>query len=63
MDEAMNRWRSSRRECMARRFRAERSSIRAVLPWKYGYKGAKSIERIEFIAKEPATFWNDFELG
>ena len=33
--------------------------IRAVLPWKYGYKGAKSIERIEFVAKEPPTFWND----
>ena len=37
--------------------------IRAVLPWKYGYKGAKSIERIEFVAKEPATFWQDLNRG
>ena len=35
--------------------------IRAVLPWKYGYKGAKSIEKIEFVAKEPPTFWNDLQ--
>lgn len=32
--------------------------IRAVLPWKYGFKGAKSIVKIEFLAKQPATFWN-----
>jgi len=37
--------------------------IRAVVPWKYGYKGAKSIERIEFVAKEPPTFWNDLNAG
>ncbi|HEY9672439.1 MAG TPA: protein-methionine-sulfoxide reductase catalytic subunit MsrP [Waterburya sp.] len=32
--------------------------IRAVLPWKYGFKGAKSISKIEFLDKQPATFWN-----
>jgi sulfoxide reductase catalytic subunit YedY len=32
--------------------------IRMVLPWKYGYKSAKSIVKIEFVAKEPPTFWN-----
>jgi sulfoxide reductase catalytic subunit YedY len=32
--------------------------IRAVLPWKYGFKGAKSIVKIEFLAQQPATFWN-----
>jgi sulfoxide reductase catalytic subunit YedY len=31
--------------------------IRLVVPWKYGYKSIKSIERIEFVAGEPATFW------
>jgi len=30
-----------------------------VVPWKYGYKGAKSIVRIEFTAERPRTFWND----
>ena len=32
--------------------------IRAVLPWKYGFKGAKSIAKIEFVDTQPATFWN-----
>jgi len=32
--------------------------IRMALPWKYGFKGAKSIVKIEFIAKEPDTFWH-----
>lgn len=33
--------------------------IRLIVPWKYGYKSIKSIVRIEFVAKRPATFWND----
>ncbi|MBD2058055.1 protein-methionine-sulfoxide reductase catalytic subunit MsrP [Oculatella sp. FACHB-28] len=32
--------------------------IRAVLPWKYGFKGAKSIVSIEFTDTQPATYWN-----
>lgn len=32
--------------------------IRMVVPWKYGFKGAKSIVSIEFVAEQPATFWN-----
>lgn len=32
--------------------------LRAVIPWKYGFKGAKSIVKIEFLEKQPATFWN-----
>ncbi|MFB2877980.1 protein-methionine-sulfoxide reductase catalytic subunit MsrP [Floridanema aerugineum] len=32
--------------------------IRAVLPWKYGFKGAKSIVKVEFLDKQPATYWN-----
>ncbi len=32
--------------------------IRAVLPWKYGFKGAKSIVKIEFVESKPATFWH-----
>lgn len=35
--------------------------IRAVLPWKYGFKGAKSINKIEFLASKPATFWNTID--
>jgi sulfoxide reductase catalytic subunit YedY len=33
--------------------------IRIVTPWKYGYKSIKSIVRIEFVADQPATFWNE----
>jgi len=33
--------------------------LRIALPWKYGYKGAKSVVKIEFINQEPKTFWND----
>lgn len=32
--------------------------IRIVLPWKYGFKSIKSIDRIELTDKAPATFWN-----
>ena len=32
--------------------------IRAVLPWKYGFKGAKSIVKIDFLAEQPKTYWN-----
>jgi methionine sulfoxide reductase catalytic subunit len=33
--------------------------IRLVIPWKYGFKGAKSIVRIRFTDKMPHTAWND----
>jgi sulfoxide reductase catalytic subunit YedY len=32
--------------------------LREVIPWKYGFKGAKSIVKIEFVEEKPATFWN-----
>ena len=32
--------------------------VRMVLPWKYGYKSAKSIVKIRFTDKEPRTAWN-----
>ena len=31
--------------------------IRLVVPWKYGFKGTKSIARISFTAERPKTFW------
>ena len=33
--------------------------IRLVIPWKYGFKGAKSIVRIRFVDKMPHTSWVD----
>lgn len=35
--------------------------IRAVLPWKYGFKGAKAIAKIEFLDTQPRTFWNTID--
>lgn len=32
--------------------------IRVVVPWKYGFKSAKSIVRIRFTQTQPATAWN-----
>jgi sulfoxide reductase catalytic subunit YedY len=32
--------------------------IRLVVPWKYGYKSIKSVERIELVGRQPATFWS-----
>jgi sulfoxide reductase catalytic subunit YedY len=32
--------------------------VRLAVPWKYGYKSAKSIVRIELTDEKPATFWN-----
>jgi len=32
--------------------------LRMVMPWKYGFKGAKSIVKIEFMNFQPSTFWN-----
>jgi methionine sulfoxide reductase catalytic subunit len=31
--------------------------IRLVVPWKYGFKGIKSINRIRFVEKQPKTTW------
>jgi sulfoxide reductase catalytic subunit YedY len=33
--------------------------IRLVVPWKYGFKSIKSIIKIELVAEQPSTFWED----
>jgi len=32
--------------------------LRLVVPWKYGFKGIKSIVRISLVENQPATSWN-----
>ena len=34
---------------------------RVIAPWKYGYKSPKSIARIELVAEQPPTFWNELQ--
>jgi sulfoxide reductase catalytic subunit YedY len=33
--------------------------VRIVIPWKYGFKSAKSIVAMRFLDKKPPTTWND----
>jgi methionine sulfoxide reductase catalytic subunit len=33
--------------------------VRIVVPWKYGFKSAKSIVHIRFTSGQPSTAWND----
>ena len=33
--------------------------IRLIVPWKYGFKGAKSIVQIRFTKRKPRTTWNE----
>lgn len=33
--------------------------VRIALPWKYGFKSAKSIVAVKFLSKQPPTTWND----
>jgi methionine sulfoxide reductase catalytic subunit len=37
--------------------------IRLVVPWKYGFKGIKSIVRIRLTEKMPPTSWNKYAAG
>jgi sulfoxide reductase catalytic subunit YedY len=32
--------------------------VRLVVPWKYGFKGIKSIVKIDLLAEQPPTTWN-----
>ena len=33
--------------------------VRIVVPWKYGFKSAKSIVRVRFVDRQPPTTWNE----
>jgi len=33
--------------------------LRIITPWKYGYKGPKSVVHMTFTDKQPRTFWNE----
>jgi sulfoxide reductase catalytic subunit YedY len=38
---------------------ANGAPLRLVVPWKYGFKGAKSIVKIRFVEKQPLTTWQE----
>jgi methionine sulfoxide reductase catalytic subunit len=33
--------------------------LRVVVPWKYGFKSAKGLVKIELVAEQPRTLWSD----
>ena len=33
--------------------------LRLIVPWKYGFKGVKSIVKVSFVADQPKTTWNE----
>lgn len=33
--------------------------VRVIVPWKYGFKSAKSIVKVKFLKNQPSTTWND----
>ena len=37
--------------------------VRIVLPWKYGFKSAKSLVKIRFVKDQPPTTWNMYAGG
>jgi sulfoxide reductase catalytic subunit YedY len=37
--------------------RQDGAPIRLIVPWKYGFKGAKSIVRIRFVERQPINSW------
>jgi sulfoxide reductase catalytic subunit YedY len=34
--------------------------VRIIVPWKYGFKSAKSLVKIRFVEKQPPTSWNTY---
>jgi sulfoxide reductase catalytic subunit YedY len=34
--------------------------LRLIIPWKYGFKGIKSIVKIRLVAAQPRTSWNEY---
>lgn len=33
--------------------------VRVIVPWKYGFKSAKSIVKVKFVKSQPMTTWNE----
>ena len=59
MDEAMNELGFIVTGAYGRRLRPQSGTpLRIVTPWKYGYKGPKSVVRMTLVDEQPSTFWS-----
>ncbi|HTC74794.1 MAG TPA: protein-methionine-sulfoxide reductase catalytic subunit MsrP [Edaphobacter sp.] len=60
MDEAMNPLTLLTFGCYGQTLPNQNGApVRVIVPWKYGFKSAKSIVRFHFTDKQPRTTWND----
>jgi methionine sulfoxide reductase catalytic subunit len=60
MDEAMNPLTLLTFGCYGQTLPNQNGApVRVIVPWKYGFKSAKSIARFHFTDKQPRTTWND----
>ncbi len=60
MDEAMNEMGFVATGAYGKRLLPQSGTpLRVVTPWKYGYKGPKSVVRMTFVDQQPPTFWSD----
>lgn len=60
LDEAMNEMAFAVTGMYGKRLPPQSGTpLRVITPWKYGYKGPKSIVQMTFTDKQPHTFWND----
>ncbi len=60
MDEAMNEMGFVATGAYGKRLLPQSGTpLRIVTPWKYGYKGPKSVVRMTFMDSQPPTFWSD----
>jgi sulfoxide reductase catalytic subunit YedY len=60
MDEAMNPLTLLTFGCYGQTLPNQNGApVRVIVPWKYGFKSAKSIVTVRFVDKQPPTTWND----
>jgi len=59
VDEALNELPLAVVGMYGRRLPAQSGTpLRIITPWKYGYKGPKSVVQLTLVDKQPPTFWN-----
>jgi sulfoxide reductase catalytic subunit YedY len=60
LDEAMNELTLAVTGMYGKRLLPQNGTpLRIIVPWKYGYKGPKSVVKMSLVAEQPSTLWND----
>jgi sulfoxide reductase catalytic subunit YedY len=62
LDEAMNELTLFATGMYGRRLPEQSGTpLRLIIPWKYGFKGPKSVVQMTFLDSQPSTFWNTLQ--